>query len=395
MRVLHIIPNYIPAYMHGGPVRNTHSLCKALAAKGLDVVVYTTNVGSEENPGIKPGAELNIDGVKVFYYPVFLMRWYRYSRGMATALKKNIAQFDIVHIHTIYLYPTFIAAYWARRKNVPYIINPSGMLDPIQINLRSGLRKKIYIKIIEEANARNAAALHAASAYEKDQLLSFGFNVPIYLIPRGLEARDYDFKENVVDFKDRYPQLKEKKIILFLGRVHPQKGLALLIEAFSKVILKQKNAYLVIAGPDEHGYTKKLKERLKQLGLMQYVIFTGMLLDKQKLSALYSSNIFVLPSFAENFGLAVIEAMACRLPVVVSDKVGICHDIEFYKSGLVMEHKSDKFADAMLKLLDDEQLSRQMGENGYKLVQDRFNITAIADQMIGAYGIILEKGEIV
>lgn len=385
MKVLHVIPNYIPAYIHGGTVRNAHSLCKALVAKGLDVVVYTTNAGIEKNPDIKPGTEIDIDGVKVFYYPASFMKWYRYSRSLATALKANIAQFNIVHIHTIYLYPTFIAAYWARKKNIPYIINPSGMLDPVQINIRNSFRKKIYIKIIEELNVKNAVALHVASQYEKEQLHSFGFNVPIYQISRGLDIEEYSLSETTADFKDRYPQLRGKKIILFLGRVHPQKGLDLLIDAFSKLVLKQKNAYLVIVGPDEHRYTDQLKGKLKQLGLAQHAIFTGMLLGKEKLSALHSSDIFVLPSFVENFGLAVVEAMACKLPVIITDRVGLSPVVGEHKAGLVVGCDAEQIADAMVDLMDNEGKRRFLGENGRRLVSEKFTANSTADEMIRIY----------
>ena len=391
MKVLHVVPSYIPAYHYGGPVKVTHELCKALVDRGLETTVFTTNSGLEKKPNVPLNEQQNLEGVNVTYYPVGLVRRYCYSRDLAESIKTQIAKFDIVHIHSVFLYPTYITAYWCRRKNIPYIINPFGALDPDMIKLKSTLIKKIYIKMVEQHNIKKAAAVHLASSYEKKRFLSLGFNTPVAIVPRGLNVKNYTPCKSTIDLRKQYPQLKRKKIILFLGRIHFKKGLDLLALTFKKAVDKNKDIALVIAGSGEEGYVGKVKALFREKGIMEYTLFTGMLLGSEKLSAIYGSNLFVLPSYGENFGVAALEAMVCGVPVVVTDRVGLYPDIEEYKAGIVTDCDSDKIAGAISKLLDNEDMRKSMGENGKRLVQDRFALDIVTDKMIAVYKEITQR----
>lgn len=384
------MPSYIPAYRYGGPVKAVHELCRALVKEGHDISVFTTNADQEKRLNTPLNRQQMIEGVKVTYYPVGLLSAYYYSRDMNNALKSRIGEFDLVHIHSVFLYPTLAAAYWCRKKKIPYIINPFGALDPDMIRLGNTIIKNIYIKLVEQNNIKRAAAVHVASEYEKKQFLSLGLGAPTAVVPRGLDLGDYESSIGPDDFRQRYPQLKGRDIILFLGRIHFKKGLDILAPALKEVVRERKNVCLVVAGPSEKGYADKIKALFKGLGLEGHVLFTGMLLGDDKLAALYAGDIFVLPSYGENFGIAVLEAMACKMPVVITNKVGLYPDVERYKAGLVVDCKDTQIAGAIITLLKEQDLRRSMGENGRRLTEDRFTWDKVAGNMVRVYSSIIK-----
>lgn len=385
MRVLHVTPSYIPAYRYGGPVKAVHELCRALARKGIDVTVFTTDVDQGGRLGVPLNQAIEMEGVKVFYYPVKLMWSYCYSKKLSEAIKKHLYETDIVHIHSVYLYPTLAAARWCRKHKTPYLINPFGALDPAMIKLKGRVKKTLYIKFIERHNINNARAIHVCSDYEKENVLSLNFDVPVITVPRGIEPQEYRKPDNPVDLRKKYPDLRGKRIVLFLGRIHRKKGLDLLACAFRRIIKDRDDVRLVIAGSGEDRYVNKVKKIFRKGNINGKTIFTGMLLGPQKLSAFYSSDIFVLPSYGENFGIAALEAMACGVPVVTTNRVGLSADIDECRAGIVTDCDSKKIADAISSLLVDNKLRETMGENGRKLAENRFTWNDIADKMIGVY----------
>jgi len=388
MKVLHITPHYIPAYRYGGPIKATHELCRALARKGLEVSVFTTNVDVDGYLDVAVNVPQDIEGVRVVYCPAALAGQYCYSKDLSRRLKDEIKQFDLVHIHFIYLYPTLIAGQWCRRHKIPYIINPFGALDSSMIRLKGYLKKTLYIKTIEKRNIEKASAIHAASVYERDKIKLLKFRTPTIVVPRGINIEEY---ERTPDSKDPFPKLKDKKIILFLGRIHFKKGFDLFALALKKITQKRKDVHLIIAGPDEKGYASKVKKMFANLNLEQYVTFTGMLLGNEKLYALHRSDIFVLPSYGENFGIAVLEAMACKLPVVITDRVGLYHDVKEYNTGIITDCDENQIADGILKLLSDDNARKEMGENGKRLAMEKYTWDKISGEMIDVYENIIKK----
>ena len=170
-----------------------------------------------------------------------------------------------------------------------------------------------------------------------------------------------------------------------MGRIHPKKGLDLLALAFAEIAKKREEIALVIAGTGEERYVKKVKTMLKDKGLSSRTVFTGLLTGKEKISALHESDVFVLPSYGENFGIAVIEAMACKLPVVVTDKVGLSLDINEYNAGIVTKCDTNEIASAILKILGNNELNEEIRIKAMKLVEDRFTLVKATDKMIKLY----------
>ena len=393
MRVLHVIPSYVPAYRYGGAVSAVHGLCKYLVVRGVDVSVYTTMMDGDRDLDVVPGKEVCVEGVKVRYFePEFPRRYYR-SRALSTALKKNIKTFDIVHMHSVYLYPTLIASYWCRKYAVPYLIRPFGMIDPDMIRLRSSIMKRLYIALVERRNFTAATVIHLTSREEKRKFLSVlgGLEKSIVVVANGVDIDDFRETECVARLTDRYPQLRGKKVILFLGRLHNKKGLDLLVPAMEKIIKHREDARLVIVGPNEGGYGDTIKERFFEASLGRYVLFTGQLVGAEKFALFHDSSVFVLPSYGENFGVAVLEAMAAGVPVVVSDKVALSSQVSECEAGEVIGCDPGQIAEAVLHLLNDPVEAIAKGERGAALVRERFSWEVISGNMLSLYERILER----
>jgi glycosyltransferase involved in cell wall biosynthesis len=188
---------------------------------------------------------------------------------------------------------------------------------------------------------------------------------------------------------ERYPILKDKKVILFLSRISWIKGMDILARAYGKIARERGDVHLLIVGPDEGGYEKKVKEWLEDEAVLDRVTFTGMLTGKEKLEAYSGSDIFVLPSYSENFGMAAVEAMACGLPIVISDQLGICREIVMADAGFVIPCDTATLSKKITEFLDNKGLCQKMSEHGRLLVEEKFTWNKITDKMITAYKEIL------
>lgn len=393
MRLLCVIPSYWPAYQFGGPVFSVHALNKALLKKGIDVSVYTTNVGL--NGRVPNNQEVDVNGVKVTYFAFtrffeFLgATGWQFSLPMTAALRGNLRLFDVIYIVAIWNYPIAIAAHYCRRYKKPYIISPRGLLYPYTTG-RKAWKKWPYYQLITKKDLQGAAAIHYTTRDESERChLALGLKNTAVVIPNGIDLCEFKDLPSKEKLRQRYPTLKDKKVILFLGRINWKKGLDILIEAHSVLTKKRNDVHLLITGNDEAGYIRKVKRWVREYGIGQRVTFTGILTGKEKLEAYAGSDIFVLPSYSENFGIAVVEAMACGLPVIISNQVGIYKEVSGAEAGVVIETDAQQLAKTMENLLDNPHICNKMGENGKHLVNEMFRLDTVADEMIKLYEVIL------
>lgn len=210
------------------------------------------------------------------------------------------------------MFSTLAAARYARKHRVPYIVRPHGSLDPF-LRRRGRLKKFIYTGLIEKRNLDRATAIHYTSRDERDLAAPVGIKAPSVVVPLGVNLEEFESLPVPGTFRSRYPETREKDLVLFLGRLHFKKGLDLLLQSFRKVAAQLPNVHLVVAGPDDAGVTPKMKAWLANAGILNRATFTGMLTGTMRLAALKDADVWMLPSYTENFGLAVVEAMACRL----------------------------------------------------------------------------------
>ena len=266
------------------------------------------------------------------------------------------------------------------------VLRPHGTLDPFLVLRRRWFLKWSYIRLFEESNFHHAAAVQYSSEMEEAMTGRFVRSQSHGLvISEGVDLKDFATLPSRGTFRAKYPETKGKRIVLFLGRFHQKKGLELLVGAFARVVSQCPEAHLVLAGSGERSYVEEITKMVDDCGLVHRSTVTGRLEDRDKLAALADADIFALPSLGENFGIAVVEAMACGLPVLISDKVGIWQDVAGSEAGIVTQCDSNAIADAIQNLVDDPGLRTKLGRNGKELVQAQFNMDRVAERMESEY----------
>ncbi|MDO7907205.1 glycosyltransferase [Paenibacillus sp. JX-17] len=387
MKILHVIANLAPRY--GGPAKAGLEMSSALARLGHDVTIFTTNqdgAGVLDVPVNKPVVQ---DGVTIRYFPVQFPKFWRTSSSMAKALREEMRQYDIVHIHSIYLFHGMVAGHYARKYKIPYIIRPHGTLDPVMY-ARHRYRKKVMELLFENRNIRKADALHYTTEEEMILARPYVFDSPGFVVPNGLNSADYSQLPAEGTFRSTIKGLGTKKMILFLGRVNFKKGLDILVQSFRIVHRQHPDSMLIIAGPDDDNYAKKVQGWIDEAGLTEHVKFIGMVTGEAKHAVLRDADMFVLPSYSENFGISVIEAMACGIPVVISDKVNIWREIVANEAGLAAPCDPEAFAGQMSALLSDPERLTRTGEKAEQMVKDYYEWDSISRLLDQQYRHILK-----
>jgi len=382
MKILHVIANLAPRY--GGPPKACFEMARAVANLGHAVSIYTTNQDGPFELNVPTDQPVFKDGVEIRHFPVQHPRFWGFSFPLARALRKTNGEIDVVHIHSLYLFHNMIAAHYCRKYNIPYLIRPHGTLDPY-IYKRHRLRKTVMELLFERRNIKRAVAMHFTTEEEKNLAEPYIFQTPGIVVPHGLDLSEYESMPEQGMFRNQYPETIGKKVVLFFGRLNFKKGMDILVHAFAQVAQVRDDVHLVLAGPDNEGFGGKVRAWLKDDEILDRATFTGMLLGKDKLAVLQDADMFVLPSYTENFGISVVEAMACGLPVLISDKVNIWREVTASGAGKVASCEADRFAEMMLKLLDNPEAGKQMGENGRALVKKRYQWSSVALALENVY----------
>jgi glycosyltransferase involved in cell wall biosynthesis len=381
MRVLHVVPYYLPAWRYGGPIRSVHGLCKGLARLGHDVHVFTTNIDGPSDLDVPIGMPVDIDAVKVWYFPSTHLRRLYWSPDLAQELKHQVRSFDLLHLHTIYMWPTTAAARIARRVGVPYVLAPRGMLVRDLINRKSRRVKKAWISLFERDNLANAASVHFTSRIEAEEAARLGFLFrTTCVVANGIDAEEPGFGEALAH--ETFDDVPENcRFLLFIGRVNWEKGLDRLIAALPRV----DDCFLVVAGNDEEGYQHKLETLAIEAGVRERVLFLGAVHGPRKAALLSRAQALVLPSYSENFGNVVLEAMGAGCPVVVTPEVGAADIVRSTGAGVVLEGRPEAMAAGLNALLSEPDTLREMGDRAQSVIRQRYTWTAIAGEMDGVY----------
>jgi glycosyltransferase involved in cell wall biosynthesis len=362
MKILHVVPTYLPAVRYGGPIVAVHGLCKALAARGHEVDVFTTNVDGDAVLDVPAGEPVLLDGVRVHYFPSTFRRLYRSPR-MEQALQ-DAGRYDVIHTHAVYLWPGVAAARAGRRAGVPYVISPRGMLVPELIRGKSRVVKTLWLALAERRGFAHASGIHFTSQLEWEDAKRTGL-LPLpapFVIPNG------------VDVKPRPAVPRHDRTLLHLGRISWKKGLDAVIE----VLPSLPGVRFVIAGNDDEQLTPRLAELARTLGVADRVEFPGPVYGAAKNELLARATLFVLASKSENFGNAVLEALAMETPAVLSRGVGLADEvIEADAGALGLE--------SIEALLGDPERRARMGRNGRALVETKFRWDGVAQAMEAAY----------
>ncbi|MGO9988387.1 MAG: glycosyltransferase [Steroidobacteraceae bacterium] len=383
LRLLHVVPAYFPAVRYGGPIRSVHALCASLVRRGHQVCVYTTNVDGAEDSAVPLGAPVELDGVIIYYFPVPMLRRLFWAPALAKQLRRAIADFDLVHLHSLFLWPTYAAARSARRAAVPYVMSPRGMLVGDVIRNKSRWAKSAWINLVERRSFAGAARVHVTAEIEGEEAKALGLGLPeIFCVPNG------------VSWPARHQPLSEgpfrgipRPYALFLSRVNHKKGLDRLIRAWKAV----PQLELIIAGNDEENYLPELQALARTEGVADRLKFIGPVSDEHKWALYESAEMFILPSYSENFGNVVAEAMAMACPVVVTPEVGLAKLVREVGAGVVTPGDPKVLAQAITDLHRDEVRRKRSGVSGRQAAIQHLSWDGAAAQMEAEYYRILGR----
>jgi glycosyltransferase involved in cell wall biosynthesis len=378
LRVLHVSPYFAPAFRYGGPPRSILGLCQSLQRAGIGVEVLTTAAnGPSDLTASPPGGEC-YEGVAVRYLPVAFPRRF-FGVRMVSALGEALSRVDLCHIHGVWNVPEWSAARLARARNIPYVISPRGMLLPRAVRLGKW-RKRIAFGLLESANLRQAALLHATSRQEEEELRRLDLDVPVAFLPNGVEI---DAAQHApAGFRRRLGIPPEAFVVVFLGRKHRIKRLDLLADAFVEVRARHPSAHLVLAGPDEDALMPALTRRLSPHAAFLHVLDTVAGSDKWAL--LRDADVFVQCSDSESFGVTVVEALAAGLPVVVT-RTCPWPEVVSHGCGFWVEQTAPAIAAAIALLIEDPARRLRMGERAITFVGERYSWDTVARKMVQLY----------
>ncbi|MCX8104704.1 MAG: glycosyltransferase [Ignavibacterium album] len=386
MKLLHISPSYYPAFRFGGPVQSVHLLNKALVKRGVNVDVITTSSGMSKermnewlNDCMKYDGWCHFDGVRVKYLNFIGYEHYNFSLQIIKEIWKIIENYDLVHITAVWNFPVLASSIISLIKKKPYIISPRGVFHQEAFNSKSVSIKKLYFNLFAKHYLKKAAAIHYTSEVEKQESEKILKHNKSFILPNGIDInRIAQSAESKADFVN-------KKYILFLGRIDRIKGLDLLIPAFANVNAKLNDLKLVIAGDDTTFYAQEVSKIIEALKISDKITFTGQVTGNEKWSLYKNALMFVMPSYSENFGMSVVEAMACGCPVVISDKVGIYKEVSDNNAGIIVQTTVQSVEEGILKLLNNEKIRMTIAANASAMVEKYYDIDKVAEQMIIQY----------
>jgi glycosyltransferase involved in cell wall biosynthesis len=362
-----------------------HGLARALAERDHEVDVFTTNVDGDGESAVPVGRPVEKDGVRITYFPSRLLRRLYWSPAMGRALAAKTASFDIVHLHSVFLWPTWAAARAARAARVPYVLAPRGMLVPELIRSRSQWAKTAWMTLIERHNVMAAGAIHVTADIEAKDLARFGWALPkVSVIPNGVE--DPFDKTGQPISADVSEAIQRGDFVLSLGRIVWKKGLNRLIAALPLV----PTARIVLAGDDPEGHMALLSSEATRLGVADRVTFVARHVEDADKEALFAAaRAFAMPSLSENFGIAAIEAMRRAIPVLVTPEVGVADLVRGSGGGLVIDGEPGAIARGIDWLLAHPAESRAMGAAGCAYVSARYTWQSVAAETESLYRSLL------
>lgn len=356
--LLHVIPDLDP--VSGGTVSALVGLALAQHRLGMQVNVVTTRWPGSDDSQVD---RLREGGVSVT--PLSARGRMVSIATLGAALRPAIEDAGVVHVHALWEELQHQACRLAQRLSKPYVVSPHGMLDPWSLG-QGRWKKRAYLGWRLRGHLNRAAAIHCTTAAEARLIEPLGFTAPKWVIPNGVDLTEFASPPQpgamATDFVCRFPQVSGRPIVLFLSRLHPKKGLDLLLPAFAAC--GHPEAILVLAGPGAEPYVAGLRAHAIQLGIADRVVFTGMLRGQERVAALRAADLFVLPSYQENFGIAVVEAMAAGTPAIISGQVNLSEELAGQGVGQVVRTEVGDLTRALCEWLASSRRRREAGQQG-------------------------------
>ena len=361
--------------LSGGPSYSVTQLNNSINKSGFqsDIITFTT-----DRPIIHFGIENNIFSIKNN-----LLKYFNLNKLISYLIDSK--EINILHGHGIWQFSIHLMTKIANRKHIPYLISPRGMLEPWALNTHS-FKKKSALWLYQYNDLANATCIHATSQMEADAIRKLGFKNPIAIIPNGIDLDEFPLFVKI-------PK-EEKRTVLFLSRIHIKKGIELLIKAWPNIDINVRQKWQVnIIGNGPANYIALLNKEIESKGLENEIRILGPQFGKDKLKSFQQADLFVLPTYSENFGIVVAEAMACGLPVITT-KGTPWEVLNIHKAGWWIDINVESLVQALNQAMQLNDNERQiMGNNGRKLVEEIYSIESVSKKMIQLYNWALYKGE--
>jgi glycosyltransferase involved in cell wall biosynthesis len=395
MKILQIVPSI--SLIYGGPSQMVLGLAPALVKEGVEVTILTTDSNGDNGQkslDVPLNKAIKKDGYEIIYFRCSPFRRYKFSVDLLNWLKQHASEYNLAHIHALFSPVSSFAARICRQQKLPYILRPLGTLDPADLRKKKRL-KQVYAAFLERPNLLGAAAIHFTSNQEAKVSEKFGLKtqdliLPLGVIPPRREISDSESNNNRLE-KFKIPQ--DIPLVLFMSRIDQKKGLDLLIPALEKLLYQGLKFHFVLAGtnPQDLKYEENIQKQIQNSLLQPHTTITGFVTGELKSALLQAANLFVLPSYYENFGIAVAEAMVAGKPVVISDQVHIWHEIHNSKSGWVTKTEVESLTNALKSALQNPEECKNRGNNARNYALENYSWDAIARQLIQEYQKLINK----
>ncbi|MCB0207756.1 MAG: glycosyltransferase [Anaerolineae bacterium] len=390
MKILHVIPSI--ADVRGGTSRAVLDMVRALRQANIDAAIATTNDNGPDLLDVPLRQWIEIEQVPVQFFARFspaipAVREFAFSRSFTTWLGQHLAEYDLLHVHAIFSYTSTVAMRLARLKGQPYLVSPHGMLA--DWSLQQGDRKKqLYLKLAERANLNQAQALHFTADLEQQEAAALNLRPPGFVIPLGLAVPAAIPKAR--EALRQHLQLPwDEPIILFMARLHPKKGLDYLISALSNLL--DRRFTLVIAGSGAPEYEAEVKRMVVRANLQQRTIMPGFVQGYTKDLLLQGADLLALTSHSENFGIAILEALAAGTPVIVTPGVALAPVIQQNTLGYVTELKQQAIVQTLSHVLNHPHERLAIGQKARQFILENYTWDNIAGKLTTLYQTLLDK----
>ena len=387
MKILVVIPAVGSVY--GGPSKSVIELAKSLVKQGINVDLVTTTANGDTELNVPKLNWTEDEGLRIQYFPYFSWGDYIFSFILTQWLYAHVKDYDIVHTNAVFSLLN-LPVYWAcQQKKVPYLITPRGMLEPWALSYKAN-KKKLFYNFLDKPAINKAGGIQVLATPEKNSVKTLNLKPPLFLIPNGIFAKKFESLPPASLFLEKFPETKDRKLILFLGRIDPKKGLDLLSSAFAKIHQQFPDTHLVIAGPDNVGYLPTVKNYFKDLGCLDTVTFTGMLTGDMKYSALSAVSIYIAPSYSEGFSISILEGIASGLPCIFTTA---CNFPEAQEAQVakVVEVNQAEITEALFWCLSNEEEANEMGQKARQFILENYTWNEIAIKLIEVYCSIIEN----
>ncbi|HWD89986.1 MAG TPA: glycosyltransferase [Mucilaginibacter sp.] len=380
MKILQVNASYKPAYIYGGPTMSVSKLSEELVKAGCEVEVFTTTANGQNELDVTPGEPANVDGVKVVYFRRLTRDHTHYAPDLLMALRQHIKRFDVVHIHAWWNLVSVLACRIAVKQGVPVVVSPRGTLSDYSFRNKNSLPKKLIHKLLGKSLLQKSY-MHVTSDREEMAMKNLVlprkiFNISNFIALPGKTQEPLRTNENG-DLK-----------LIFFSRIDPKKGVELLFDALKDIGIPYK---LTIAGDGDETYIDSLKKRAEKNSIAGYIDWIGFRTD-DKFAVLQQHDLFILPSYDENFGNTVIESLNMGTAVLISEHVGLSNYVEQNHLGWVCDQQVSSLKEKIIIASKSRDELLRIREKAPAIIRRDFDDTVLTHEYVEMYKEIIANG---